>query len=140
MTEEDYIKERLEDQIKWYSKKSKSNQNRFKISRIIECVSAAIIPFLAGFPDFPFYSFFIGGLGVIIAVTSSISSLFKFQEHWIEYRTTCETLKHDKYLYETKCAPYDNEDAFHHLVKRVESLISKENTQWSRFAEKANAT
>jgi hypothetical protein len=140
MTEEEYIQERLEDQINWYSKKSQINQKNFKICRIIEIISAAIIPFLAGFPTFPCYSLLIGGLGVLIAVTASVSSLYKFQEHWIEYRTTCETLKHDKYLYQTKCAPYESEDAFYHLVRRVESLISKENTQWSRNAEKSNPT
>ena len=71
----------------------------------------------------------------MIAVPSGLSALFKYHENWIEYRITSETLKHEKYLFQAKCSPYDNEDAFCKLVQRVERLISKENTQWSRVCK-----
>jgi hypothetical protein len=45
-------------------------------------------------------------------------------------------LKHEKYLYLTKTEPYDGEDAFNELVKRVEDMISKENTRWSQYIKK----
>jgi hypothetical protein len=51
-------------------------------------------------------------------------------EKWIEYRTTTETLKHEKYLYFTNSLPYANDDTFVLLVERVERLISKENSRW----------
>ena len=62
----------------------------------------------------------------------------KFQEKWSEYRTTSETLKHEKYLYETKSGPYDNErtDNFKSFVVRIENLISKENSSWSQYINK----
>lgn len=138
MKEEEYIQNRLDDQIAWYSSKSQFNQKCFKRFRIVEIVSAAIIPFLAGIgPNFPFYQVVIGSLGVIIAVSAGISAIYKFHENWIEYRTTAETLKHEKYLYLAKCAPYEGDNPFHTLVQRVESIISKENRQWSRHVEKA---
>jgi len=34
-------------------------------------------------------------------------------------------------MYITKVPPYDDENAFSLLVKRVEAQISKENTNWS---------
>ncbi|MBO8183836.1 MAG: DUF4231 domain-containing protein [Archaeoglobus sp.] len=137
MNEEEYINKRLLDQINWYSTKSQWNQKWFKRLKILEIVCAAIIPFLAGIgPVVPFYQFVIGFLGVIIAVSSGISSIYKFHENWIEYRTTAETLKHELYLFKTKSQPYDKENAFQELVQRVESLISKEHTQWSRYARK----
>lgn len=141
MTEEEYINDRLNDQINWYSGKSQTNQKWFKRLRLLEIVAAAIIPFLAGIgTSIPYYSIIIGGLGVIIAVSAGLSALYKFHENWIEYRTTSETLKHEKYLYQAKCSPYNSEDAFCRLVQRVEGLISKENTQWSRYAEKIKNT
>ena len=73
---------------------------------------------------------------MIIAVSTGVSSIYKFHENWIEYRTTAETLKHELYLFETKSPPYDKENAFQELVQRVESLISKEHTQWLRYAWK----
>ncbi len=141
MTEEEYLDNRLNDQISWYSKKSQTNQKLFKRLRLLEIVAATIIPFLAGIGSaIPYYSIIIGALGVIIAVSAGLSALYKYHENWIEYRTTAETLKHEKYLFQTKCSPYENNDAFCKLVQRVEGLISKENTQWSRYTEKAKNT
>ncbi len=141
MTEEEYIDDRLNDQISWYGKKSQTNQKLFNRLRLLEIVAAAIIPFLAGIGSaIPYYSIIIGALGAMIAVSAGLSALYKYHENWIEYRTTSETLKHEKYLFQTKCSPYDNDDAFCKLVQRVEGLISKENTQWSRYAEKAKST
>lgn len=137
MNEEEYLNDRLNDQIDWYDGKSQTNQKWFKKLRLLEIVAAAIIPFLAGIgANIPYYSIIIGALGVIIAVSAGLSALYKYHENWIEYRTTSETLKHEKYLFQAKCSPYDNDDAFCKLVQRVEGLISKENTQWSRYVEK----
>ena len=49
------------------------------------------------------------------------------------YRTICETLRHEKYLFLTKTRPYNSNDAFNKLVEKIEGLISKENSQWSHF-------
>lgn len=117
--------------------KKSNNQKWFKRLRLLEIIVAAIIPFLAGIgSSIPYYLIIIGGLGVIIAVSAGLSALYKYHENWIEYRTTSETLKHEKYLFQAKCSPYDNNNAFCKLVQRVEGLISKENTQWSRYVEK----
>ena len=141
MTEEEYIEERLNDQIIWYSKKSQTNQKWFQGLRFLEIIVAAIIPFLAGIGSVvPYYSIIIGLLSVIIAVSAGLPALYKYHENWIEYRTTAETLKHEKHLFQAKCSPYDNDNSFCKLVQRVEGLISKENTQWSRYAEKVKST
>ena len=133
--EDEYLQQRLEDQISWYSKKSQSNQRWFKVLRLIEIISAAFIPFLAGIGGSLLgYQIIVGALGVIIAICAGLLALNKYQENWVEYRTTAETLKHEKYLFSTKCAPYNKEDAFCILVQRVEGLISKENSQWSLYA------
>lgn len=137
MTEDTYIKNRLDHQIKWYNSKSKSNQKYFNRLKIIEIIIASFIPFFAGVGNqFKFYSITIGLLGLIVAISAGITVLYKFHENWIKYRTTCEMLKHEKYLFLTGCAPYNLEDAFCLLVSRVENLISKENTQWSKYSER----
>ena len=139
--EEEYLNSRLDDQIIWYDEKSKYNQRWFKALRLIEILFAAIIPFIAGVgSQLLYYQLIIGILGVIIAVSAGLSSLYKFHENWIEYRTTTETLKHEKYLYLAKCSPYNTEDAYCRLVQRIEGLISKENSQWSNQLDKAKNT
>ena len=39
-------------------------------------------------------------MGSVVAIISGFLSTFQFQKKWIEYRTTSETLKHEKYLFE----------------------------------------
>jgi hypothetical protein len=135
MDKDNYLNDRLEKQIKWYDDKSQYNQKWFKSLRVIEIVCAAIIPFLAGMSDsIPCGQIFIGALGVIIAVCAGLSALNKYHENWLTYRTTCETLRHEKYLFLTGCKPYEGDDTLTSLVERVEGLISKENSQWSRTA------
>ncbi len=137
MNEEEYLKERLDNQLAWYSRKSQHNQKWFKRFRLVEIVSAALIPFLSGMGDrIPYFQWIIGILGVCIAIAAAITALFKYQENWIEYRTTAEQLKHEKYTYLTNAKPYDTEDKFRLLVERVESLISKENSTWASMSRK----
>lgn len=138
MDAEEYIKQRLDDQIAWYDRKSVSSQRWFKRLRITEFIAAATIPFLAAYlaPELPATKVVIGVLGVVIAVITATLGLYQFQEHWIEYRTTCESLKKEKYLFLTSSEPYDDADEaarLQLLVQRVETLISKENTNWAQY-------
>lgn len=101
---------------------------------MLEIVFAMSIPFLVSeiTNETHVLKFTVGLLAVLIAIISGVVTLYKFQENWIEYRTISETLKHEKFLFLTKTAPYDEEDSFHALVERIEGLISKENSTWTR--------
>ena len=130
---EEYIEQRLSDQIGWYDRKSSTNQRWFKRLRFAEIVAAATIPFLSGFAgnSLPI-KIAIGALGVVVAVIASLFGLLHLQEDWIEYRATAESLRREKFLFLTQTEPYDKDDAFHLLVQRVEALLSKENTGWAQ--------
>jgi len=133
-TEEEYLRDRVDDQIDWYDRKSQSNQKWYKWLRLIEIIAAATIPFIAGYvsESVLWPKILTGSLGVLVAIIAAIVGLYNFQENWVEYRTTCESLKHEKYLFLTKTEPYNIEDPFPLFVKRIESLISTENTKWSQ--------
>jgi uncharacterized protein DUF4231 len=132
-----YIKERLDDQINWYDIKSQICQSRFKRLRLCEIVFACSLPFLVGLPELfgPYSAPLIALVGVAIAILSGALALYKFEQNWIEYRTTCESLKHQRFLYITGTEPYDQEDAFNRLVLRVENLISKQNSDWTQSSK-----
>ena len=73
------------------------------------------------------------------AILTGLSVLLKFQEKWTEYRTTSEILKHEKFLFITKAGSYGNEEeSFKLFVRRIENLISKENSAWSQYINKDN--
>ena len=67
----------------------------------------------------------------MIAILASTVKTFKFQDNWINYRTTHEILKGEIYLYKGNIDDYaktnDKEALF---IKRVENMISRENVLW----------
>ena len=137
MDEKEYLEQRVEDQEQWYDGKSIWNQRWHKRLSILQILAAAVIPFVAGSSEvIPLSNWIVGALGILVAVSTATSSLYKFQENWIQYRTTCETLRHEKYLYLTKNSPYDGSDAFLLFVQNVEGLISRENTKWAQYIAK----
>lgn len=135
MNEEQFLKERVDDQINWYDKKSQFNQRWYKCLRVGEIVAAAAIPFLAGYMSdkTPAIQVVVGCLGFAIVIIAGVVALYQFQENWVEYRTTCESLLHEKYLFLTQTEPYNVDNPFPLFVQRVESLVSTENTKWSQL-------
>jgi hypothetical protein len=130
--------ERLEDQIGWYDKKSAFNQSCFKIFKIIELIAAVLIPLLAGLSALiPYPAIITGGLGALIVLLESLQGLYQFQSNWISYRSTCEGLRHEKYLWLAKAGHYaDAKDPDRLLAERIESLISTEHAKWVSAQEK----
>lgn len=136
LTPDEYINERVDDQIGWYDQRSQRAQRWFKRLRAIEIIAAGVIPLFAGFGGGSTWSTIVVGLlGALVAIIAALLSLNQFQEYWIEYRTTCESLKHEKYLFLTSAEPYNDEDPFCLFVQRIESLISKENSAWSQYTK-----
>ncbi|GGO79786.1 hypothetical protein GCM10011348_14970 [Marinobacterium nitratireducens] len=133
MNSEEYIAERVDSQISWYSSRSRQAQLRFKWLRGFEIAAAASIPLLAGFGrDVLPVDIVVAVLGALIALASALVSLNQYQENWIEYRTCAESLKHEKFLFLTGAEPYGSDAAFSLFVNRIEALISKENRSWSQ--------
>lgn len=129
----EYIKNRVDEQIEWYSKKSQLAQKRYKTFQIAEIIMAALIPLLSGYvTKHVLIPFIIGLLGVVISIIESITKLNKYHENWIQYRTTCELLKYHKNLYLTHTHPYSssNETIENIFVQNIEDIISSENNQW----------
>jgi hypothetical protein len=133
----DPILERLEDQIGWYDRKSISNMHWFKRLKMTEILAAAIIPFLAA-THLPRAAVATGVLGVLITVFEGMLQLNQYHENWIRYRSTCESLKHEKYIFLANAAPYSNvENPRALLAERVESLVSQEHAKWATVQQQA---
>ncbi len=127
----DPIMDRLEDQIGWYERKSTTNQRYFKRIKMVEIAASAIIPFLSAF-SFPRIMWVTGGLGVLITVLEGMLHLNQYQQNWIAYRSVCEWLKHEKYVYLGNASPYASAvDPRALLAERTESLVSQEHAKWA---------
>jgi hypothetical protein len=120
--------ERLETQIAWYDKKSNQNQRWFKRLKVLQIVTAAAIPVAAAAGVAPNV---IGGGGALIVVLEGLQQLQQYQQKWTTYRSTCERLKHDKYLYLAQAGPYTKAPRPQALLaERVEGLVSQEHAAW----------
>lgn len=119
---------RLQDQIAWYDAKSNLCQQRFKLLKICQIVLAAGIPVAAG-ASAP--AWLVGGAGALIVVLEGLQQLEQYQQNWTSYRSTCEQLKHEQFLFLSSASAYATaEDPEALLAERVESLVSQEHAAW----------
>jgi Protein of unknown function (DUF4231) len=128
------VLKRLEDQATWFNQKSSFNRKRFQILKICQIIAGALIPFVASINAPPYVA---SALGVLIVIIEGLQSLNQYQHTWISYRSTCEQLNHEKYLWLAKAGPYAsaaNADAL--FAERVENILSSENVSWADEKQK----
>jgi Protein of unknown function (DUF4231) len=133
--EDDPTFSRLEDQIAWYDTRSQANQRQFKWLKVAQMGSAGAVPVVAaiGTP-----AAVAAALGALVVLLEGFQQLNQYQQNWITYRSTCEALKHEKYLYLAKAGPYGAAvDARALLAERIEGLISQEHAKWISAREEA---
>jgi hypothetical protein len=135
---------RLEDQIAWYDHKSQTAQRRYKILKVTQVIIAGLIPLAAVFsiPE-PYFKWTTAILGLTVLVIEAIQQLNQDQQNWIAYRSSCETLKHEKYLFLAGAGPYAAENLEKRVIllaDRIEGLISQEHAKWVSTQEKTIGT
>ena len=124
----DVTMERLEDQLGWYDRKSVYNRRWHMRLKMATLVAAALIPLASGVTAWPWIA---GALGVLVVIFEGAQQLNQFQQHWVSYRSTCEALRHEKYLFLALAGPYaTSEHPKRLLAERVESLVSTEHAKW----------
>ncbi len=135
----DITLDRLQDQIEWYDRKSGQNQRTFKVLKVGTIVAAALVP---AFSVSPSLHGITAGLGVCIVVLEGLQQLNQYHSNWIAYRSTCEALKHEKFLYLGNAGVYATSTDSHALLaERIESLVSQEHAKWaSNQEQKEKAT
>jgi hypothetical protein len=141
-----YITQRLDDQISWYGKKSRSNKFRFRLCQAVIIVASAAIPIInLGIPligsGLDQHALGISAiLGGIITIVTALSQMDSYFETWVLYRTTQEALKREKFLYLNNAGDYYNilEPAkLKLLVERVEAMFSAENAKFLALQQNA---
>jgi hypothetical protein len=94
-----------------------------------------LIPLLTGL-RFSEAVWIAGGLGVVVTAIEGVVHLNQYQQNCITYRSTCEALKHEKYLYPAKAGPYASAaDPRPLLAERIEAVVSQEHAKWDSLRE-----
>src|SRR5689334_9980297 len=103
--------ERLDEQIIWYDRRSQRAQRRYKLLKLAQVVIAALLPLASSFPiPGPQFKWLTAVLGLLVLIIEAIQQLNQDQQNWIAYRSTCEALKHEKYLHVAAAGPYANRE------------------------------
>ena len=133
---ERYLTERYEDQIAWYGKKATRNQTTYRWIQWPLIVLAALTPVLVQLDSLELV---LGSsaiklatlTSIVVAILTTALKTFNYQENWLNYRSTCEALRREKYYYEAGVDEYRESSGPEALfVERVEALMSSENTLW----------
>ncbi|MBL7796483.1 MAG: DUF4231 domain-containing protein [Saprospiraceae bacterium] len=153
-----FLINRLGDQITWYDKKSGFFKRKWESARRWVIILSAAIPFLVGLIGLTFgdgqsnpifdliIKIIVGAAGVTIAILEGFNSLYKSQEHYIDYRMTAEKLRQEFSFFMGRSGPYTGlsaEGAYSLLVSQAEDIMAKENNKWaeiSRQNDKAAAS
>ncbi|MGA7106334.1 MAG: DUF4231 domain-containing protein, partial [Terracidiphilus sp.] len=73
-----------------------------------------------------------------ITVLEGLLHLNQYQQNWTNYRSTCEALKHEKFVYLAKAGPYATaSDPRALLAERIESTVSQEHAQWASVQQQS---
>ena len=131
-----YMEQRYEDQRQWYSGKASDNKLRYYIFQtsiiVLSGIATLTVALGISFPDINWIRLLAITMTASVTVLASLQKVFRFQENWIEYRNTAESLKKERYLYLARLEEYaKTESADKLFVARVESLISRQNTAWT---------
>jgi hypothetical protein len=123
---------RLNDQLEWYDRKSGSKQRWYKIIKTTQLILAGSIPIfsLIGVSSVRLITAI---LGASVAILEGVQQLGQYHDLWINYRSTAEHLKHEKYLFLAGSGPYRNletKEALKLLAERVEERVSTEHAKW----------
>ena len=132
-TTDDPTLDRLEDQITWYGHKSAFHKKYFYALKFVTLMAGAAIPLVSVLTLTERLSLILTAiLGALIVVIEGLQQLYQLQTNWIMYRSTCEHLKHEKYLFMAGAGTYANAHNPHGLLaERIESLVSQENARWT---------
>ena len=139
-----YIKERVNDQINWYSGKTsrfKKYHNYINIFCLLVTSGTSLTIILQ-----LLYENLSNGILILISILTIIATvllavdkLYKFEELRINYRSTCEKLIQEKYVFLTVSGEYFNlaeKDRNNLFVQRCESIMTTEVGNWSQLNEK----
>ena len=131
--------ERLTSEIAWYDRSAKRHRLTYLVIKVVQIALTAEIPIIALLrPNAP--SYFSGILGGIIAALEGIQQLGQFQQNWLRYRSTCESLRNEDLLYAATAGPYaSSPKPAALLAERMSALLGAEGAAWRTTLETSAA-
>jgi hypothetical protein len=138
MNIQNYIDDRVEDQLKYYSRKGGQNKKYYLGLKISQLIAAALLPFVSVFisVEHDWAKYVVAFLGTLVTILEGVLAVGKYHEKWIMYRSAGEALKQEKFLFLMQAGNYTGADAAMQFVNRIELILGKENSGWQQMIVK----
>lgn len=152
MTDDVYLRERVDDQINWHKRKSEMNRRRYQIFNRIDTIVALLVPITLSLGQTlevnqiisEGYEIIITHIlsataGVYLAISASFLELEGFDRNAKMYKQLYRKLEGEKYKYLTRTEPYDEEDAYSLLIFNVENQLHQDFINFFKASDRAQA-
>ncbi len=136
-----YLKERLNRQLTYYSKRASFNKTCHLSLQVIIGLGAIAVPFLIGF-DWVL-KWIPPTLSILVAAATALENIFKFGNNWHNFRQTEEALKQQQFLFETEAGRYRRSkepNPFTLFVETCEGLMADESQRFFNTEDKHEQT
>ena len=142
MNEETYLKERVDNQLKFYENSATKAKSAYTCMQRNIIVLGVLVPVFINLPyewigitDMP-VKILVTIMSVTLAILNGLLNFGKHQDLWLSYRLTEELLKQEKFLFLTGAEPYQERDsAFSRFVPKIESILSAEHNKFRSLIE-----
>ena len=139
MNIQNYLNDRVENQVHYYESKSALNKKYYLSFKIAQLTAATLLPFFSVFlSDYSWMKYVIAFLGSVVTILEGVMATGKYHEKWVIYRSTAETLRQEKYLFMMQAGSYSGQDAVQQFVNKIEFSLGKENIGWQQLVVKDN--
>ena len=136
----DYIANRIVEQMKWYSSKSRSCKQKYYQWMTVTIMIGALVPVVSVFADgSTWVKALLAALGAATTACNAYLSLHNYKELWVTYRKTRETLLRTLYFYFNNVGAFaqkgtqEEKDAL--LIALCEHELSSEHEGWQTLVE-----
>ena len=137
----DQFVEYYESQFEYYDSKATTNKWGDRITRVLQIVLTAVLPVTAALfagTDEAIWRWIIVIIALLILIDQGLRSYLNYQKKWLSYRTTAESLRREKQLFDTKTQQYEADgDPQRLFVNRVMEIVEQENSEWETATRKA---
>ena len=136
-----YLMDTVAAQMRYYSKNSTKNKNRYGWWFGVNLLVSALIPVMAVFSSAPTpVTVVIAILGTASTAINAVLANFHYKDLWVSYRNTREFLLRILRCYFMDAGPFQNYegDKKAKLVEMCEEAMSNENSDWASVMRKSS--
>jgi Protein of unknown function (DUF4231) len=132
--QQDFLRSRWLDQVRWMEGRAGACQRWYYRLRLITIAGGVVIPALVGLDIAGtvavWVKWLVLGLGLLVALATSVEAFFRFGDRWRHYRRTVELLKSEGWQFFQLSGPYaqaaNHVAAYPTFAARVETMLGQD--------------